>query len=214
MNKLFFDLMDKLLPYIAAKRLHLKLFLFVAHFNPIVWGCTIMLLLFICGVKLLDGSYGWYILFFMSIITFCMAPFALWLIWGCYCVPYKKAINVVCSIHSKRTLAVHLGRSMPPGRTFLKAALASVSLARKIKFSRIELRSPIFGDPDREIAWVKWISKSVQYEAPNAVVRVVDRDPLNRYMTKRYLQKYGEKPRSSFTEDNRLRAARIFIENF
>ena len=199
---------------IMANRLHLRLFLLVAYFNPIVWGVVVTCLLVVSGISLLEAAHGLNRLVVWLIVILGMAPFALWLIWGCYCVPHRPAVGVICAIHSNKKLAVHLGSRMPSGRTFLKAAHASVMLAQEIKFHRLELRSPIFGNPHRELAWVEWIERTVQCVAPNAVVRVVDREPLNWYMTKRYLSTYGAQPSSSFTASKRLRAARIFIENF
>jgi hypothetical protein len=200
--------------HILASRWHRRLFLVVACFNPIVWGLAVALLLAICAVNSLDGAYGLHQeLMVWLLVLVGMAPFALWLIWGCYYVPYRPVLGVVCAIHSKRTLAVHMDKRMPSGRTFFRAARASVMLAQEINFRRLELRSPIFGSAQRELAWVEWVERTVRSVAPNALVRIIDREPLNWYMTKRYLHSYGIQPSSAFTASGRLRAARIFIEN-
>ncbi len=135
------------------------------------------------------------------------------LLFGLSVVPFAPAATVVCTIKPNNTLAVHLGKRVPRGRTFSNAVFAVMRLAPSVGAKRIELRSAIFGKEDHADTWRLWLAEKVTSVAPHVRVTIVDREPLSWFRSWTYRIIYG-KQKTSEWDSGRLKAARIVIENF
>ncbi len=196
-----------------ASRVHGLLFRIAARVDPVCWYGGVTLAFFCSCIALLNLNVGVLVEAKWLIIDLGLAPLALWIIWGSYRVPYVQAPTIWCSVHRNATLAVHLGKKMPTGRSFVNACHAIMQLARENNFRCIELHSAIFGDPEREAAWVEWLGRRMHDIAPRATIRIADREPLGRYVSFRYRLSIG-KGHGVVADCGRLKAARILIENF
>ncbi len=198
---------------LLLSRVHGRLFLFASRWNPVIWTLSTFGILVSALVYHLAGKYGqaqtraW----LEGMLIF--GPAALWASLAVWIVPDHNNKTVVCAIGPGRVLGAHLHGSITSVHDLEAAALSIISQARRIKYSRVRLYSPLFGREEKEQVWVGWLSKVLATSCPNVRISIAHRQPFNRYITWRYLADFGFN-KHVVIENGKAKAACIEISGF
>lgn len=188
---------------------HVLLFGMAARLHPVLWKVATISVTFVGLFWGLHDGLGWE---FWSTAGLASLV-AFWLAMGTFMVPVVAIPSVVVEICPKKILAIHLEHDIPSVEELEVLAQAILERAQKMGFTRLDMRSALFGEERKADLWHLALSRVMQKLCPQAIVEIADRTPLNALRSHRYLCTYDAARGRAHVVDGRVAAARITVSN-
>lgn len=192
---------------------HMTLFRFAASFHPIYWTAFTIVTPVVLYAWWLD-SYEWpalWIFFWISVgpLSYLMLRMTM----ATHVIPVRQLPSVVAEARPGRVLALHLEHEMPANGDIVRIVEAIVRLMCELNFKKVEMRSPLLGDASKADLWCRALSRAFRNLGYFATVQVVDRTPLTRSLSERYLATYDRHRRRAIVIDGRVSSAKLTISD-
>jgi len=210
-------LMRQLTTHLLPSAIHRRLFQTAVRVPPLNWNIGVIaaflaalahLMSFAFSPTFLTNGNKPYVVF----VTECAV--IVWFALGRFYVPNPFAPGIIVATESRTKVSLHLAGKIPRIGELKAALVSTIRLCRSVGIDSIELRSPIFGRPEKERIWLVSLTRLVRNLAPNAEVVVVDRYPMSDGLSKQYRLANRSHTRHAILTESGFAATRIQIRNF